>query len=447
MKKSNILLFGMITFSLLSMSLVSATITINSPSNRTIFDYYSMIPIDFTSDYGDIHVFVSHNTSFSDNNVICNYSVSGTYECNFTAVYTGAYESDCESIYKFGDDGIGVEIDSGSGGDDCSVLGTVDTFENCGLRKNCAEFTTAGDRLSCSTSHSDIVYYTDDFTLMAWVFLPTALGGLETGVQNYVFEKGDQRPSFKLYGASDSLGYTSSYSGAVSSINDNPRQYVYDIWQHQVLQHDEGLNKGFLFYNDVSSGGGAMNPTFVGSAEYIGGGHSSQYFKGYLDEFKICNRLFSETELAEMYVYKDGTYYFKINNSNGDEVYGWFIKDLTVPVINLIQPKYESSSGHIELTITDLTNITANITLDGIQIDYLESNASQYYINQTSLSLGEHNLTILSTDEAGRITIKEKIFDVMTIQKIKLFDDDKNFTFKFFIDTKNAIIRFFGGSV
>jgi len=439
-----IYLIGVFVISMVS--LTSATITINSPNNATVFNYSSLIPIDFTSDYGDIHVFVSHNTSFTDNNIICKYASSGSYICNFSVVSTGAYESVCESLYKFGDDGNAVGDDSGSGNDDCSVLGTVDALDNCGVRKDCAEFTSTGDALSCGTGHSGLISSSDDFTIMAWVYFPTAENVLGTSNQNYLFEKGDQRPSVKVYGSTDE-GRQITYTGSGYGVNDFNSQYIYDEWQHLVYQQ-QAADVSTLFYNDVQSGFGATNPSMSGANEYIGNNHNlgALNWKGYIDEMRICNRLFTTSELNEMYIYKDGIYYFKINNSNGDEEIGWFIKDLTDPIINLIEPTYESHKGYIEFNIDDLTNTTINITLDGVNIGNLNSNETQYYLNETELSLGEHNLTIVATDEGGRITTKEKIFDVLTIQDVKLFNNNKNFVFKFFLNSKDAIIKFFGGS-
>lgn len=449
MKKILFLMVGMFMI-----GFASASITI-STENATIYNFYSEVPIDFSSTFGDVEVYISNDTNFGENNLICEFTSSGTYQCNFTAFYTGAFEDDCFSIYEFGDGGTAIGDDIGVANADCTNPYSATIEENCGMIRSCANMAdSTGGGMACGDVRDSFFGITDNFTIMSWAKFPTEDEAFEVAGQTFpLFYKADDQP--KLYirgGGGANLSAWAIWGSTVSpahSIGGPPGTWEYDRWQFISASHRND-DWGFLYDNGILSIDLQMYTSYSpGSLETIGGEISGRKVKGKMDELRMCNRLFNEADLAQMYIYKEGLYYFKINNSNGDTEYGMFRKDLNNPLIDLNFPIYESGTGFINFTAEDFnlfSNVSANITLDGVQIAFVDFNVTIFYINNTQLELGEHNLTILVTDLSGRTTTKEKIFEVINLVEINVYDDDKIGILSFFSDLKIAILNLFGGT-
>lgn len=171
-----------------------------------------------------------------------------------------------------------------------------------------------------------------------------------------------------------------------------------------------------------------------------------QFLNGTADEIKFYDVILTEEQISNMYDFKDGYYcaeaWAEYNGGIEKSSQKCFTKDSINPKI-IINTRYESSNGWINVSGTDLNNISMNIILDGIQIDYIDFNETINYINQTTLEKGTYNLTIILTDIAGNSITKEKTLDVINIAKVLIYAEDKNAIIRFFVDTKNAIIKFF----
>ena len=178
---------------------------------------------------------------------------------------------------------------------------------------------------------------------------------------------------------------------------------------------------------------------------------SMHYFNGTLDEVRIYSTLLTKEQIFNMYGFGDGKYCaeawaeFGVSISKSEQK--CFIRDTTDPILTINTPRYESSDGFIDITGTDTaTNMSMNVTLDGVLIGEFINNGTMNYINETVLDRGEHNLTIVLTDSAGHIVTKEKIFDVLEIQTINIHTDNKNLIIRLFANFKDVIINMFGNN-
>jgi len=173
------------------------------------------------------------------------------------------------------------------------------------------------------------------------------------------------------------------------------------------------------------------------------------YLNGTADEIRVYNTLLDQIDITNMYHFEDGVYCAEAwaEHSGGIEKseQKCFIKDKTDPEIIITNPLQDSIDGHLNIQITDFSNMSVNISLNENLIYKISNNKTFNYINTTTLDIGEYNLTIHALDSAGNLIIKERIFDVVKEVKFNLFSNNKNIILNFFSNSKNYFLRLFGG--
>ena len=417
MKYKLFLIIGLI----LMTNLVSASITIISPTNGSGFSGYSDKPISFTSSSGGVSVYVSNDTNFDDDGkLICTYAGSGANVCNFTAFRTSHLSGNLQSHYKFGDGSGSLTVDSGLAPKSSVTNTGVVQEENCGMLESCSEYNGGTDRLDYGDVRDILLGKNVDWTITTWA---KADVGSE-GTTRQLFHKNDDSPSMHVSTNNNFVSSIYFNTGCSPRTLSTPINSIETgIWYQFTMVHDATANTVTHYINGVQGGTIAdtcYNPL---GAERIGGeGATDRSFDGVIDEFLMMNTIVTSEDLDAMYIYKDGEYCFKINNTAGDSETGCFIKDSVEPLITITAPRYETKNGFINLTVTDEQNISMVVLLNGVEINSTSLQTSPInYINQTILSRGDYNLTVIATDIVGNIARKEKLFSVIKIKTINIF--------------------------
>jgi len=439
-------IFTSFIFGVFLISLASASITSVTPTNGTFSPDLSNNPITFTSSTGGINVYVGdENFEFDEDNLICSYASSGTYTCNFTGYIDTLVNDKLLAHYRF--DRTNTKLDETGDFNITTVSGAIHQ-NNTGFLLDSYNFDGINDYL--------VVPYD---SRLNFGLLPVINFSFNIWVKSEVIDQSVStwvmRQHRDGWGIGADVGFfcmwrtelTSAYPAVTLTIS--TEDYT-DKWTMITCSYEGTTLKGYL--NGELIGTSTTDGTLEVStnSDYIIIGNEvtpttgTRAWDGNLDEFTIWDKSLSDEEVMDLYHYGTQKYCFKINNSASEEYVGCFFKDLNNPTIKINEPIYESENGVINAEVTDLNNISMNVTLDGISIYNISANdTTQIYINNTELSLGSYNLTVVSEDLAGSIAIKTKLFRVIKIAKIDLRSESGNVILRFFSDTGMAIWRFF----
>ena len=418
-------------------------VTLNTPTSNE----YIQGQLNATSvlSNSDLSFYVNNESSFGPDNLVCLYdnSATGDYTCDYLA-NRNAYPVE-NLAYHWKLDRPATLTDSVKGA--VGVNNGATHLENEGIVDSYS-FDGTNDWIEIGPLGAGT--WNNGYTISLWVWrdidVPNdpLMGGDDAGA-NRMFQLRHLQGTYNFYfGDLTSSGTRCLPVGVPGDSNK---------WTHIVANYN--LTDGYIMVDGVK-GGECSTSTYDATdnpgIEFGRNIIASEHWDGKIDDVMIFNRSLTEAEIANLYNYQEGEYYAKVNDTAGtpeESSSVFFYLDLNEPILDYHGPRYESGLGHISFEAEDtnsFANVSANITLDGTQIDYIDFDETINYINTTTLSKGRHNISILITDLSGRITLREKIFDVMTIQKIKVFAEDKTFVFRFFANSKNAIIKFFGGS-
>lgn len=428
--------------SLLMIGLVSS-LTINSPTNNGwVQDKISLLNVTSELTNSNLSFYVANDTNFDRGNLICYYTNTGldSYGCNFTATTKTIPTSNLLTHWKF--DRENPMLDSQGYKNIDSVLGGASNIQNGGVLKDAYYFDGINDQLYLDSTPSYFAN-TGKQTVSFW------FNRFDNRVSYLIaYWQTSSKNRFYVSTSGDNIGATIGSTGfgcGQAGIN-----YEYNEWNNLVVIRDATTNRGLCYLNGelITNTSVSFGTKTATQTMYISGGPNTGYpvFKGYMDDFYIWNRQLTSDEIANLYEYGEGTYYFKVNDTNGtiENLAQTFTRDLYNPVLSLYSPHIdEAKNFNINLTSTDNYNFTINVSLDGSNIYSNGFNETQNYFSNQTLGYGTHNLTIILTDQSGRTTIKEKLFDIIKIQTINFYNS-KDIIIKPF-GIKDFIIRFFGG--
>jgi hypothetical protein len=371
----------------------------STPVNNTIFSYYSDIPINWNSTSDGVNVYVSNESSFTGDDLICSYG-SGilTGQCLFTAIKTDYLSSNLKSHYKFGDSGTALTFDSGTDPKSSATNYGVVQEDNCGMIQSCSEYNGNTDRLDYGDVRDALLSKNADWTLNV------AGKKRNTGTTNQLFHKNDDSPSMQVT-TGDNFNIAIYFNTACSPRTITTLEDIEtDKWYFYTLTHDATANTFSSYLNGIFVGTITDTCYNPGSSERIGGeGASGRSWDGVIDEFLMLNMTLGSEDLNQMYIYKQGVYYFKINNSVGDSITGYFIKDLSNPIIKTnINDRKILNGFSYTVNASDLTNVSMNVSLDGVLVyNVSKNNTFQEFNDEIDLEKGLHNLSVVSIDSAG----------------------------------------------
>lgn len=405
-----------------------------------------------TSAYNEVEVYVGNETY---KQLICEFD-AGTNVCKFTAYYTGAYENQCGSVYKFGDGGTAIGDDSGSLNKDCSIgRGSPTVLYNQGMIRGVGDFTPGNNDpvLYCGDVRDAYFCATCDFTIMAWGKLLASEQSLNPSVNvgNHFFWKNDDRPRMGIQSATNATQLNFWYTTVTPthSIIGTRNFWTYDKWNFVAVSHTSS-DYGYVFGNGELQAESQMYTSYSpGSMEYIGAesydATPNRNFGGYIDELRICNFVATKEILDAMYKYKTGTFCVYVNDSNGDFDELCFNKDLDEPIIlNGNNARFFDNNVYLDLVAEDYFNISFNVSIDGLEICTIEKNASTQVCQQEIiLSEGDYVMTATATDQANRTTTKEYPIKVVKSVTINTKADSENVTMNFISSLQKIIWRIF----
>jgi len=448
LKKSGFIILGICLVSLV------LAITIDSPIDGEWFPNRT-VELTATSELAnsELRFYVSNDTNFNDSkNLICKYENSGeqVYNCNFTACIGEEYLEYLEYHLRFDDPTpLANEVNGKSG--ISSISGAVHQ-NNAGLLQGAYYFrTNTADYLNLGDVNDAVLG--NDFTVNIWGKLDVPIGTQGSGYKLYW--KNDDRPAMVVR-ASDGafILYNHNTDGGTHALVSGKFRLNDTKWHMYTATYDHS-NRYFNIYVDGNWEAGRIASTLwsPSAIEYIGcePGIGDRGWSGWIDEFKIFNKSLSHAEISNLYYYEDVKFKWKVNDtgaSDEESAVRTFYVDTKPPIINLNSPYIYSPKGYFDINFQDTNlfgNVSFNITLDGVHIDSGDFNQTHDYYNQTSLSDGIHNYSILSTDLAGNYLQRNGTFNVVTIQNENVYNGNKTIKEMVYNGFKTIKVKFFGG--
>lgn len=246
----------------------------------------------------------------------CTFTIKSSYsgDCTVTAVCDGKtinkgiIKTSAVGIWCFENNAIDI-----SGNNNNGTLSGSPSYIS-GKSGSCLSFDGSNDYVSVPHSSSLSLYGSNGLTLEAWVYFPSAWSGAR------ILEK-SPAPDFDyaIFAGSDSAGYTHKNGAASCIAYSGSGSLSTGRWYHIVGVY-EGKFEGTVennFISDLDDGRGRIyvDTVMKNRGRVWRGGinrHSqplnigravdgTNYFKGYIDEIRIYNRILSDVEIKRNY--------------------------------------------------------------------------------------------------------------------------------------------------
>jgi len=428
---------------------------IDSPSDGKYFQNLEIVAISELTN-SNVSFYLNNETTFGEENLICFFNNTVDDEeliCTSIIAENNIMDIGSIDFYVKFDNHTGNLYDSSGNGMVMTLTNGVPIYH----KYNGATLGYYNTNFSGQVIFSDLTpTFTlgngDDFSMGIWVYdnfcLYTdshtiALQGLTS---NSYMAFGIAGSALRGYGRP----YLSCDDAQATGGNSIPcREWTfisatYDGTTHEARTY---INGEFNYNRTVYDGNG-----FATTTQWRVGAWEATNWNGSIDEaWTDKGVIWSDEDMLNAYKIGEGKYYFKVNETDGSSstessTLSYYI-DRNNPTINLSFPRYETKNGFMNFSSVDtnsFSNVSLNLTLNGVQIDYVDFTDGIIYTNETDLAKGDYNLTILATDLSGRTTTKEKLFTVVTSVAINLHSDSGIGILRFFSDAGSAIMRFFG---
>ena len=443
-------IFGII----MMIGLVNALV-INSPENNTYLQNgYFNVTSELAS--SNVSFYLNNETSFGSENEICFFEDTADNEelvCTSVIAENNILSIGSIDFYMKFDNHTGNLYDSSGNGMVMTLaLGTPSYNKYNGATLGHYNSSDGSAYIFSDLTPTFTIDDIDDFSMGLWVYDDTCH---EVGA-NTIAMQGLASNGYMAFGISGSTsrGYGSVYLSMDDAQSSGGESIPCREWTFISATYDGTTHEGRNYINGrmvknrtIWDGNGIVQTT-----QWKVGMWEATNWNGSIDEvWTDKGEIWSDEDMLKAYKFGEGEYYFKANEIDGGSsaetsMLTWFL-DLYNPIINIVSPFYEHKDGTMIIKITDpnsFANVSLNVTLDGVQIDYVDFNDSITYINNTELAKGDYNLTILATDLSGRTITKEELFTVITSVAIKINNDSGIGILRFFSPTGYVILRFFG---
>ena len=379
----------------------------------------------------NVSFFASIEDHFNSSHLTCLYEnvpLNTDSLCNTTVVRNELIDSNLVAYYKFDrDDSTG----DSKGSIDLTEQNGIVHHDNKGVLMDAYLFNGVNHYLSSAGTIVD----SDGFTASGWV-KTTSFDDMK------VLHIGGSGPLTVRQGLFRMCVDIDSCQPCTGRIDDGEWHFITAV---------VSLTESSCYIDGVFDRTDFDNPNPINGNVFIGKhATATQYFDGWIDEIRIYDNLLTAEEIANLYTFGEGTYYWKANATNAtdtsDSSTQTFIKDFVLPVITITEPLYESLDGLINVSGADTNNMSMEVILNDVTVSKIINNESVSYVNQTKLARGSYNLTIILSDIALNTVTKQKLFDVIKINDIIVYSDGKDFIINVFSDLKDFIIDNFGGS-
>ncbi len=417
---------------IISMSFLVGAITLDSPNDNS---YHSLLNIDLTTtadlDNSNVSFFVNNESSFSATNEVCLFvNNNGGDELNCTFAFTQRDYLPATIFNMRFDNHTGNLIDSI--GSMNMVFNGNPTYNVQGGASN-GYYNYSINGFIEDLSPSFTLAHTDDFSLGAWVRVPE-----EFISSNIASVQGHSCNTRMLFGITSSvvLGF-----GSVALCTDDDflregSQIRLGVWEFIAATYDGTTHDCKTYINgELTASGNCWDGNGFSTTTVwrIGGGDGT--YIGDIDEaWVVKNLVMSEEQINAIYKFGEGTYYWKVNSTNGTDTSTTgiqnFTLDITKPILSFNFSDSETSDSSISYNLTVVDSSPVNTTLDVNNVN-IKDEQSKEIIDSIDLIFGKNNFVATAIDFAGNFdSIDTRIYRIEDGLKFSHFSNN-NISFAF----------------
>lgn len=176
---------------------------------------------------------------------------------------------------------------------------------------NCLSFSGVSDY--ALINDANVLDVSSTFSLTSWIYTSTS-----SVLQTIISKDGvgtDTTGAYNLYVGTD-LSIKYETNNDVDTVNSISNAITLNKWHYVIVTFDNSTStKVHIYVNGADVGSGnAMAPSVLNTNLLLGRRGLGSYFKGYLDDIRIYNRVLSPSEITRFYNSQIFSRYFYVEN-------------------------------------------------------------------------------------------------------------------------------------